>query len=122
MSDSENAFQTETHGVVLVVTPVGDQIGLRMGRLQEQTDQITDSIEQEDVRSVIVDAGNMTFLPSRVISAFIQIWEAAVEHGGSFVTCNLSDDALEALIVTRLDTRWPTYDTRDAALAALSSQ
>jgi anti-sigma B factor antagonist len=120
MSTAQNVFETEIHEGVLVVVPTSDQIGLRHGRLQEQTDRVTQTIEQGDVRGVVVDAGNMSYLPSAVISAFIQIWEAAVEHGGSFVTCNLSDDALQSLIVTRLDTRWPTYDSRDEALAAVS--
>jgi anti-anti-sigma factor len=120
MSASENVFETEIHDGVLVVLPVSDQIGFRMGPLQDRTDQITRMIEQGEVRSVVVDATNLAFLGSAVISAFIQIWEAAVEHGGGFVTCNLSDDALQSLIVTRLDTRWPTYDSREEALAAVS--
>lgn len=120
MSDSKNIFETEIHDGVLVVIPTSEQISLRQGRLQEQADSITKTIEEGQVRSVVIDAVNMSYLPSAAISAFIQMWEAALEHGGSFVTCNLSDDALQSLIVTRLDTRWPTYDSRDAALAAVS--
>lgn len=120
MPGSKRVFQTETHGGVLVVVPADEQSGLRhLGRLQEETEQIAQSIEQGDVRSVLVDAANMPFLPSRIISSFIQLWEAALEHGGSFAICNLSDEAMQSLIVTRLDTRWPIYDTRDAALAAI---
>ena len=120
MSDSENVFETEIHDGVLVLIPVDEQIGFRMGPLQDQTDQIAQSIEQGDMRNVVVDAGNMSFLASAVISAFIQIWEITLEHGGRFVTCNLSDDALQSLIVTRLDTRWPNFGSREEALGALS--
>lgn len=118
MSNAVNVFQTEAHGNVLVIIPVDQQSGLRnLSRLQEQTDQIAGSIEQGDVVSVLVDAENLPFLPSRLISAFIQLWEASLEHGGRFAICNLSDEAMQSLIVTRLDTRWPTFDSREAALA-----
>ena len=120
MSDSENVFETKIQNRVLVLIPVDDQIGFHMGPLQDQTDQIKQSIEQGDVRDVVADVGNLPFLASAVIGSFIQIWEATVEHGGRFVTCNLSEDALQSLIVTRLDTRWPTFDSREEALAAVS--
>lgn len=120
MSDSEHVFRTETHGGVLIVIPVDEQCGLRhQARLQEQADQIARSIEQPDVAGVLVDAGNLPFLPSRLISSFIQFWEAALEHGGRFAVCNLSDEAMQSLIVTRLDTRWPIFDSREAALAEI---
>lgn len=117
MPGTDDVFRTEAHGGVLVVTPVDEQCGLRhLGRLQEQTDQIARSIEVGNIASVLVDAENLPFLPSRLISAFIQLWEAALEHGGRFAVCNLSDEAMQSLIVTRLDTRWPIYETRAAAL------
>ena len=68
----------------------------------------------------VIGLANLLFLASRVIGSFIQIWERTLERGGRFVLCNLSDDALQGLIVTRLDTRWPTYATRKEALAAIS--
>ena len=84
MSDSKNVFETEIHDAVLVVIPVDDQIGFRMSRLQQEADQVKQLIEQGDVRNVVVDAANMSFLASVAISAFIQIWEATLERGGSF--------------------------------------
>jgi anti-anti-sigma factor len=120
MSDSDRVFETEFADGVLVVIPVDQHIGFRERQLQEQTNRVMQAIEQENVRSVVVDAANLPFLASRVIGAFIQIWETTRERGGRFVLCNLSDDALQGLIVTRLDTRWPTYASRNEALAAVT--
>ncbi len=119
MHRSTPVFNVETHGGTLVVTPTGDQVGFRLARIQEQTDQILKSIERDQIRNVVVDATQSSYLSSSIIGAMIQMWEAVSAAGGRLAVCGLTDDAMEALVATRLDTRWPSFSTRAEALAAL---
>ena len=119
MSDPSPVFQTEVRGPTLVVTPTGDHVGFRLARIQEQTDQVLGAIRRDGIRNVLVDAAQVSYLSSSIIGAFIQMWEAVSASGGRLAVCGLTDDAMEALVATRLDTRWPNYPTRAEALAEL---
>jgi anti-anti-sigma factor len=119
MHRSTPVFNVETQGGTLVVTPTGDQVGFRLARIQEQTEQILESIQRDQIRNVVVDAAQASYLSSSIIGALIQMWEAVSAAGGRLAVCGLNDDAMEALVATRLDTRWPSFPTRAKALAAL---
>jgi anti-anti-sigma factor len=112
-------FDVELHGATLVVTPTGDQVGFRLARIQDQTDQILESIQRDHIHNVVVDAARSSYLSSSIIGALIQMWEAVSAGGGRLAVCGLTDDAMEALVATRLDTRWPSFPTRAEALAEL---
>jgi anti-anti-sigma factor len=112
-------FVVESRGATLVVTPTGDQVGFRLARIQEQTDQVLKTIERDRIRNVVVDAAQSSYLSSSIIGAMIQMWEAVSAAGGRLAVCGLTDDAMEALVATRLDTRWPSFPTRAEALAGL---
>lgn len=120
MSTSTPAFHVEAQATTLVVTPTGDHAGFRLSRIQEQTEQILETIRHDGIRNVLVDAAQTSYLSSSIIGAMIQMWEAVSPTGGRLAVCGLSDDAMEALVATRLDTRWPSFETRAEALAALA--
>ena len=120
MSTSTPVFQVEALGATLVVAPTGDHVGFRLARIQEQTEQILETIQRDAIRNIVVDASQSSYLSSSVIGAFIQMWEAVSATGGRLAICGLNDDAMEALVATRLDTRWPSFATREEALSALS--
>jgi anti-anti-sigma factor len=119
MPHNSPVFNVDTHGGTLVVTPTGDQVGFRLARIQEQTDQILEAIRRDHIRNVVVDAAQSSYLSSSIIGALIQMWEAVSAAGGRLAVCGLTDDAMEALVATRLDTRWPSFPTRAEALAEL---
>ncbi len=119
MSADEHVFRIEESEKALIVIPTGDHIGFRLGRIQDETQGLIERFNAAGLRHIVVDASETVILSSSVIGAMIEMWEAATGNGGKFVICGLSDDALQALVTTRLDTRWPHYATRDDALAAL---
>ena len=116
---SQNVFRTERLDDILVVIPAGAHIGYRLPQIERETDAILAQIEADGILNVIVDARENEYLSTAVIGAMVRLWEAAMLRGGQFVVCNLADDALTALIVTRLDTKWPLFVSREAALNAV---
>lgn len=116
---SQNVFRTERLDDILVVIPAGAHIGYRLPQIERETDAILNQIEAGGILNIIVDARDNEYLSTAVIGAMVRLWEAATLNGGQFVVCNLADDALTALIVTRLDTKWPLFVSREAAVNAV---
>jgi len=119
MVESSEVFQTESDGSTLIVIPAGEQIGFRLSQVQHETDEIVRRLSDESLCNVVIDAGETDYLSSTTIGALIQIWETVREAGGHFVLCNLSDDAMSTIVAMRLDTRWPSYTSREEALEAI---
>jgi anti-anti-sigma regulatory factor len=119
MSLSRNVFRIERLDDILVVVPAGAHIGYRLPQIERETDAIIARMDVEGIVNVIVDARENEYLSTAVIGAMVRMWDAVKNGGGQFVVCNLSDDALTALIVTRLDTRWPQFVSREAAVNAV---
>jgi anti-anti-sigma regulatory factor len=118
MSQNRNLFRIERFDDVLVVIPAGARIGYRP-QIERDTDAIVARVQSGRFAGVIVDARENEYLSTALIGAMVRMWEAVTKGGGQFVVCNLSDDSLTALIATRLDTRWPHFVSREAALNAV---
>ena len=117
---TNEVFQTELADKTIIVIPAGDHVGFHMKQIQEETDRILESIQKGDVRNVVIDGKNASYFSSSVIGGVIRLWEAATENGGRLVLCNIADDAMDAIAAMRLDTKWPSFETRTEALANLT--
>jgi anti-anti-sigma regulatory factor len=116
---SKTVFRVERADDALVVIPTGDHIGFEMNQVQKETDSIVADVKSSVLAGVIFDAAEASYLSSTIIGAMIRLWDAATEIGAKFVLCGLSDDAMSAIVATRLDTKWPSYETRAEALKAV---
>jgi anti-anti-sigma factor len=114
----EQVFRTEQSGDTLMVVPSGSHAGYRLPQIEDETDLIVAGIKGDEIARVVVDAGETDYLSSALIGALVRIWDAVNDNNGEFALCNLSDDAMLALIVTNLDTRWPHFDSLSDALAS----
>jgi len=115
----QTVFRVERSDDALVVIPTGEHIGFQMNQVQHETDSIVADVKSSVLNGVIFDAGETTYLSSTIIGAMIRLWEAATEIGAKFVVCNLGDDAMSAIVATRLDTKWPSFESRGEALKSL---
>jgi len=119
MAEKSSVFETEIVGNVIVVVPTDDHVGFRMSEIQAETKPIVETLSSGKARHVLIDGAKTSYLSSSVISAGIEMWDAAMKQNGRLAVCNLSDDAMEALVATRLDTKWPSFESRDEALKTL---
>lgn len=120
MSDSQSVFRTEQHGSTLIVIPTDEHIGFRLKQIQDEADEIAGQVNAGEIKDVVVDASETPYLSSTVIGAFITIWDVLMEKGGKLALCNLTDDAMAAIVATRLDTKWSCVGTREEALQSLA--
>ena len=105
---------------------VSDERGVRVLRLFgtfEPTDvplfaaAAEQAIERGAVR-LVVDLGDIAFLCSAALAAFLRAQSDAQERGGDLVVCRLRPFAVEMFRTVGVDRRIACYDTCDAAVAA----
>jgi anti-anti-sigma factor len=71
---------------------------------------------------IVVDLSQTTFIASRFIESLVRAWKRLTERGGTLVLCGLQPFCAEVIRVTRLDTLWESFPSREEAMAALAQQ
>ena len=67
---------------------------------------------------IVVDLQNVEFLSSALIGVFIRFKMRVRKNGSELKLCNASDDLMELLKVTKLDTVFDIHKTRLDAIEA----
>jgi anti-sigma B factor antagonist len=70
---------------------------------------------------IIVDFSQTTFIGSTFIELLVRAWRRVSQRGGTLATCGLHPFCAEVLRVTRLETLWPSYATREEAVQAIAT-
>lgn len=68
---------------------------------------------------VVVDLSHSKFIGSTFIEALLRSWHEIKSRRGKLVLCGLNAACREVLAVSKLDSLWRPYDTREEAVAAL---
>jgi anti-sigma B factor antagonist len=72
---------------------------------------------------LVVDLEHVEFFSSTFIETLFRVWNRMkAQERGAFALCNLHPYCLEILTITNLHTVWNIYDSREAALAAMSEE
>ena len=75
--------------------------------------------EARGVRKLLVDLGGTEYFGSAMIGAIFELRRPVVQNGGRAALCNASPQMHEVLRVLKIDSEWPYFETREAALEAL---
>jgi anti-anti-sigma factor len=67
---------------------------------------------------LVIDCRRVRFFGAGVLGLLLRATQRSHARRGDIVLCGLSPLALEVLHITRLDTVWPLYRTREEALRA----
>ena len=118
---NEDVFLVEHVDETLVVTPTSDLSELDFDRIQSSAEKVIRTFDRSSMRNVVLDLSRTTYHGSTALGFFVRLWKRVKTVGGNMVLCGLSHNEKEVLHVTRLDTLWPQRDTRDEALADVSS-
>lgn len=80
------------------------------------TDRLTTSVRNAPGR-VLIDLSHVEFFNSTFVELLVRCWKVGREkQGGQLALCSLRPYCREILEVTNLDTIWPIYPDREAAL------
>ncbi len=65
---------------------------------------------------ILLDFSKTNFIGSTFIEIMVRTWKRLNERGGTLAVCGLQPFCVDVLRVTKLETLWPSYATREEAL------
>jgi anti-anti-sigma factor len=113
-------IQIERHGDVAVIIPASEVESMSWELMPLAAEIVLAPLKKDPATGVIMDLSQVSFFGSMFLSLLLRCHTLVKQQGGEMVVCGVSDQALELLRLTNLDTLWALYDTRDQAIDALS--
>lgn len=90
--------------------------------MRELSDLLLSAAKESDPPLVVIDFAETAYVGSTFIELLVRAWKRLKERGGGLAVCNLGAFCAEVFRVARLDTLWPSYPSREAAIAALQAE
>ena len=112
-------FQIDRVGPALVVIPQRNFTSLADEALQQDLVRLLSMAQDEQTQHVLFDFSCISFFGSSMLEAMRRLYNVVVAKKGTLAVCGLSDVGRDVLHVTRFDTLWKVFTTRDEALQAL---
>ncbi len=115
-------FAREALGNTLVLNPMMHLGSLHEPEIVHETDGLLEFINRpgDGPINLVIDLALGDYLGTAMLGAVVKLWKRVSQRGGRLALCNVSDNVIQVLRVTKLHTIWPIYSTRDQALAAIN--
>ena len=116
---NRSLFDVERDGEVVVLIPRGDLRESDYMDIESGARGLLDLVSAPEVKGVVLDFHRTDYYGSTALGFFLRLWKRVSSRGGRMAFCNLSVNEGEILAVTRLDTLWPVFPSREEALKAV---
>jgi anti-anti-sigma factor len=115
-------FSREELGKTLVLNPMMHLGSLHEPEIVHETDGLLEFINRsgDGPVNLVIDLALGDYLGTAMLGAVVKLWKRVSQRGGRLALCNVSDNVVQVLRVTKLHTIWPIYATRDQALVAMN--
>jgi anti-sigma B factor antagonist len=112
-------FARQAVGKTVVLNPLIYLGSLHEPEITVETQELLDFLNQSAALNLVIDLANGDYLGTSMLGAIVKLWKRISQHGGRLALCNVSDSVNDVLRVTKLQTVWPIYNSREQALAAV---
>jgi anti-anti-sigma factor len=119
MSSNRTLFDVERDGPVVILVPRSDLRESDYLDIESGAREVLDLVSAPEVRGVVLDFHRTDYYGSTALGFFLRLWKRVGMRGGRMAFCNLSPNENEILAVTRLNTLWPTFASREEAVKAV---
>jgi anti-sigma B factor antagonist/stage II sporulation protein AA (anti-sigma F factor antagonist) len=114
-------FQIERVGATMIVSPQRSVTSLSDDDVNAELGGLLESLDSGDVRHVVFDFGRIEYCGSSMLEAMRRLWKSLPKDNGKMVVCCANSVLRDILHVTRFDTLWSIFPTRDEALKAVGA-
>jgi anti-anti-sigma factor len=114
-------FVREFCGTALVLNPTGSLGNLHEAEIAQETLELLDFIIHSEHTNLIIDLRNADQLGTVVLGSVVRLWKRVAQRGGRLALCNVSENVVQVLRVTKLHAVWPIYATREEALRIIGA-
>jgi anti-sigma B factor antagonist len=112
-------FARETLGNTVVLNPLIHLGSLNEPEISLETQELLDLLNRSASANLVIDLAHGNYLGTSMLGAIIKLWKRVSQRGGRLALCNVSESVVEVLRVTKLQTVWPIYDSREQAVTAV---
>lgn len=119
--DTDDAFTIERHGDIFLIIGSPRLETIEVGHVDSASALVLDSIRAASYPLVLVDLTDVDSFGSPVLAILIRCWKLVSEKGGEMALAGVSPDVRKLLKITKFDTLWAIYKTRDEAMQALAA-
>lgn len=84
--------------------------------IQEIGQELFNLVDEEDVRNLVLEFGNVEYLSSAALGKLITLNKKVKGVDGQLKLCGIKPPIFEVFVITKLNKLFDIYETRDAAL------
>jgi anti-anti-sigma factor len=118
-SSAGTVFAREQLDGFLILSPISHVGSLAEDQILRETAAILETINHTGPTNVVVDLARSDYLGTALLGAVVRLWKRVAQRGGRLALCNVSANIVEVLRITKLQTAWPIYGSRQQAIEAL---
>ncbi|MCI0379292.1 MAG: STAS domain-containing protein [Gemmataceae bacterium] len=116
----EQSFRIERHQEIAVVLPSARVEEMHETLIEQAARMVVQSLKEDPPAGIVVDLSQVNYFGSVFVSFLLRCHALAKKNGSEIVLAGASEPARELLKLLDLETLWAIYDSKKAALAALS--
>src|SRR4051794_29209118 len=118
---AQESFQIERHGEIAIVTPSAKVEEMHETMIEQAARVVVQSLRQDPPAGIVIDLSQVNYFGSVFVSFLLRCHSLAKKNGSEIVLAGPSEPARELLHLLDLETLWAIYDSRQAAIDALSA-
>jgi anti-anti-sigma factor len=113
-------FSRETIGDVMILTPAADLGSFHESEISHESEDLLEIFRSRPKPvSLVIDLAQTDYFGTAILGAIVKLWKRISQNGGRIAICNVSENVIQMLRVTKLSAIWPIFPTRDEALSAI---
>ncbi|MBW3600747.1 MAG: STAS domain-containing protein, partial [Planctomycetes bacterium] len=106
-------FQLDRQDATMVIAPQRSVTSLSDDDVKAELAGIMEALESGDVKNIVFDFNRLEYCGSSMLEAMRRLWKNLPHDQGKLVICCANQVLRDILHVTRFDTLWPIYATRE---------
>jgi anti-sigma B factor antagonist len=106
-------------GNTLVLNPLIHLGSLNEPEIALETQDLLDFLNRSVSANLVIDLAHGDYLGTSMLGAFVKLWKRVSQRGGRLALCNVSEGVIQVLRMTKLQTVWPIYASREQALISI---
>jgi anti-sigma B factor antagonist len=122
MADPTIVFKVEREGPILIVLPQGPALQFNHNEVHLETNALYRLLDERGLKNVVVDLQAVDYVDSVIISSILRCLTKTKQKRGKAVFCNASENMTQLLKTIKIGKLWPSFDTREDAITALSAE
>jgi anti-sigma B factor antagonist len=110
------------HNGVTVVELEASYESLDAEALEELGKLLLDEAASVEPPLILLDLAHTRFIGSSFIELLVRVWKRLKSRDGTMALCNMKPFCAEVIRVTRLDTLWDVFPSRDRGIASMAGE